>query len=332
MSAAAKYRAACKVTIGRVQLASADASAIASLVIERAKHGGAGEAAIVLGSGFAGRVALDDAVSIELGFGDALERVFTGRAVAVEPRLDFGASRLVVRAHDDLARLMHAPRQPRLFENHSAGDIVKAHAADAGLALGQVAAGERIARAYLHRESPYEHCRALAARAGFDLYISEHGKLMFGPFERRAADHVLQHGRDLIAVQRRAVAAPAGFTVVPESPASSAGDDTVAWLVKDASAHAATVGDADVRTLSDPLLRTRDAAQAAARAYAGARWRRGTATALLPGRAGAQLGQAVELKGLPENGLDGLYELLGLTHRLDPARGFLTRFTLAAID
>lgn len=332
MSSAAEHRPACKVTIGRTQLASADASAIASIVIERAKHGGAGEAAIVLGSGFAGRVALDDAVSVELGFGQALERVFTGRAVAVEPRVDFSASRLVVRAHDDLARLMHAPRKPRLFENHSAGDIIKAHAADAGLTLGQVAAGERIARAYLHRESPYEHCRALAARAGFDLYVSAHGKLMFGPFERRAADHVLYHGRDLIAVQRRVFAAPTGFTVVPESPASSAGDETVAWLVKDSAAHAATAGDADVHTSSDPLLRTRDAAQAAARAYVGAHWRRGTATALLPGRAGAQLGQAVELKGLPDSALDGLYELLGLTHRLDAARGFLTRFTLAAID
>lgn len=327
----ADHRPGFELTVGRTQLSSADSSAVASIVIDRAKHGGAGEAVVVLGTGFAGRVALDDALSIELGFGDALERVFTGRVVSVGPRVDFGGSRLVVRAHDDLARLMHAPRKPRLFENHSAGDIVKAHAVDAGLVLGQVAAGERIARTCLHRESPYEHCRWLAARAGFDLYVSEDGKLQFGPFERRAADHVLHHGRDLIEAHRRSHAAPAGFTVVPESPASSAGDETTAWLVKDSSAHAATAGDVGVRTLSDPLLRTREAAQAAARAYAGARWRRGTATALLPGRAGVHLGQAVELKGLPEGELDGLYELLGLRHRLDAARGFVSRFTLAAM-
>jgi phage protein D len=317
--------------IGSLDLAAADASALASLQVSAGKFAGAAEAVITLGAGVGDGIELDDLVEIDLGWGGERERVFTGRIGAIEPQFGFGMPRLVLRAYDDLLRLMRGARQPRLFENQTPGDIVKAHANAAGVALGSVESGPRLARSYIHRESAYAHCRTLADRSGFDLYASEGGKLQFGRFQRSAADAVLQHGRDLIHVQRRAVAAPAGITVVPESPASSAGDDTAVWLVKDPAAHAATEGEADQRTVSDPALRTREGAQEAARAYTAARWRRGTALATLPGRASLHLGQAVELRGVPQPGLDGLYELLALRHRLDVARGFGTTLTLAGI-
>jgi len=328
----AEHQPAYQLRIGGLQLSSAAGSAVLSLRVQRDKYGGAGEAQITLGAGHGLEVALEDPVQLELGWGQNTEPVFTGRVAAIEPAYGFGAPRLLLTAFDPLMRLMRSPRKPRSFENQTPGDIVKAHARDAGVGIGTVQDGPRLAHALLHRQSAYQQCRALAERCGFDLYAGADGKLQFARFARRSADAVLQHGIDLLELSRSRVAALAGVTVVPESPASSAGDETSTWLVKDPSAHAATAGDADTLTLSDPLLRTRAGAQLAAQSWLGSRWRGGTARALLPGRPSLQLGQAVELRGLPEAGLDGVYELLALQHRLDVLRGFGTRLSLARLN
>lgn len=323
------HRPAYRLRIGGAELTPAAGSALAGLQLSLGKRSGAGEARITLGGSHGVQVALGDDVEVELGWADETELVFTGRVAAIEPRFGFGAPRLVVTAFCPLMQLMKAPQRPRLFENQTPGDIVKAHAGDAGVALGKVEAGPRLARALQHRESAHAHCRALAQRCGFDFYAAADGKLQFARFARSAADEVLYHGIDLLDVRRTSVAPPAGITVVPESPASSAGDETAAWLVKDPSAHAGTAGDADTLTLSDPLLRTREGAQHAAKAWLGERWRAGSATAVVPGRPSLRLGQAVELRGVSEDGLSGLYEVLALQHRFDVARGFGTTLSLA---
>jgi hypothetical protein len=300
----AEHHPTYQLRIGGLKLSSAAGSAVLSLQVQRAKCGGAGELQATLGAGHGLDVALQDPVQLEMGWGANTEPVFTGRLAAIESAYGFGAPRLMLTAFDPLMRLMRAPQKPRSFQNQTPGDIVKAHAADAGIGIGTVQDGPRLAHALLHRQSAYEQCRTLAERCGFDLYASADGRLQFARFARRSADAVLQHGIDLLELRRSQVAAAAGVTVVPESPASSAGDETSTWLVKDPSAHAATAGDADTLTISDPL----------------------------PGRPALQLGQAVELRGVPEAALNGVYELLALQHRLDVARGFSTILSLARLN
>lgn len=320
-----------KLRIGGVQLSSAAGSPLLAVQMQHGKFGGAGEVQVTLGAGHGLDVSLEDALELQLGWGNDSQTVFTGRVAAVAPAYGFGAPQLVLSAFDPLMRLMRSAHTPRSFENQTPGAIVKAHAADAGISIGKVEDGPRLAHALHHRQSAYDHCRALAELCGFDFYASADGKLQFARFARRSADTVLQHGIDLLDVRCTEVAPPTGVTVVPESPASSAGDDTSVWLVKDPAAHAATAGVADKLTVSNPLLRTRAGAQQAAKAWHTQRWRSGTTRALLPGRPGLQLGQAVELRGLPVAGLDGLYEVLALQHRLDVARGFGTSLSLARL-
>lgn len=300
--------------------------------MQHGKCGGAGEVQVTLGADHGLQVALDDPLELQLGWGTNSETVFTGRVADLSPAYGFGAARLVLTAFDPLMRLMRSPQAPRSFENQTPGAIVRLHAADAGILIGKVEDGPRLAHALHHRQSAYEHCRTLAEICGFDFYAGADGKLQFNRFARRSADSVLQQGIDLLDLRRTEVAPPKGVTVVPESPASSAGDDTSVWLVKDPSAHAATAGDADSLTVSNPLLRTRAGAQQAAKAWHSQRAKSGTARALLPGRPGLHLGQAVELRGLPVAALDGLYEVLALQHRLDVVRGFGTSVSLARLD
>ena len=323
-----------RVRIGGQQVSAAAGTALLGLHLRMGKRQGAGEAVLQLGAPLPGAVRAGDTVSIELGFGGQRELVFTGTLHEVAPTLGMGAGQQQVqlRAYDALMKLIAAGRRSRRFDNQSAGDVVKAHAADAGVPLGTVQDGQRMAHCYMHQQTPYAHALDLARRNGFDLYATEEGKLSFARFERRAADHTLRRGSDILSARLRLLPALPGVTVVPESPASSAGDDTVTWLVKDPSAHAATEGQADVFVQGDPALRTRDAASAAAKAIV-ERARTGTVMAevLLPGRPAIRLGHAVEIKDAPEPLLNGRYEVLAITHSVDRQVGFRTRLELAGM-
>ena len=169
---------------------------------------------------------------------------------------------------------------------------MEAHAREAGVGTGSIEDGPRVPHAYLPRLSRWDHCKGLAARAGFDLYATEKGKLNFARFSRRAGDHVLRMGQDLLSLNIRFAQPLPGATVVPESPASSAGDDTAAWLVKDPAPHSATEGEEGVLVVSDALLRTREAAKLAARAIVEASKRRTMLGDLkLVGRVDIELGR-----------------------------------------
>jgi len=323
------------VRIGGQKVSPADATPLVALKVHVGKNDGAGEAVLRLGAELAQPVRQGDAVRIELGSADRRSPVFAGTLVGIEPGVDTqrGSMQLTLRAHDAISKLIASGRRSRSFENQTFGDIVKSHAADAGVGTATVEDGARVAHLYMHRQTAYGHCLALAARAGFDLFATEDGKLTFARFARASADHTVAYGADVLRLAVRFRPLPRGVTVVPESPASSAGDDTATWLVKDASAHAATQGDADVSVQGDPMLRTRDNADAAARAaFERARRAAMQAELDLQGRADIRLGQAVRIEQAPDARLNRLYEVLAITHTIDRATGFRTRLQLAAME
>jgi phage protein D len=314
------------VRIGRREVSPRSPASLASVVVEATKTGAA-LAELRFGDAFGRDAALDDRVTVELGWSGARKLVFTGAVYGIEPALPG----IALRAYGEEMKLMRTGRISAVFENQTHGDIVKALARQAGVSPGSIEDGYRMPRRYAHNETPYAVCRVLATIVGFDLYATAEGKLTFARFARRAADHVLRSGIDVLSAALRSGAPLAGVTVVPESPASSAGDETAAWLVKDPAAHAATEGEEGVLTVSAPSLRTREAAQLAAAALVRAAERaasRGTLS--IVGNAAVKLGQAVELKEFDQR-VDGLYEVLALRHALGRDRGLSTALDVARI-
>ena len=316
----------------RVRIAGRDvplnaSNPLARLVVEM-EIGKTTAAVLTFGGKPDQEVKLDDTLEIDLGWTQQRRRVFTGAVHGVEPT----PPGTQIRGFGDEAKLLRGRRVSHVFENQTHGQVVKAHAQAAGVATGTIEDGLRAPRIYVHHQTRWTHCVELAAQVGFDLYATPQGKLTFARFARRAADHVLRLGQDLLHLSVRFGRPLAGVTVVPESPASSAGDETASWLVKDPSPHSATEGDQDIVVVSDPSLRTRDAAKLAARAIIDASKRVNMrADATLVGRVDIDLGQAVELKDIPQASVDGLYAVRSVQHRLGGDAGFVTTLALAQV-
>ena len=176
------------------------------------------------------------------------------------------------------------------------------------------------------RRSHHAHCLRLARWCGFDLTEDAEGALSFGPFTRTAADHTFRFGADVLAAALERTALEPGTTVVPESPASSQGDETAAWLAK--TPH--TGGDGPL-VVSTSALRTKEAADKAAQAAVARADRAATSGRIeLSGAPQVALGDAVALEGMPDAALDRTYQVLGLRHALDRRRGFRTQLSLGA--
>ena len=172
----------------------------------------------------------------------------------------------------------------------------------------------------------YDHAEGLARRNGFDLYTDEEGALVFARFAVTSADHTFRYGEQIIDVSVERGSPLEGASVVPESPASSLGGDTASWFVKDPSPHRADAGGGAARLiLSDPLLKTKEAATSTADALLYFSQRAAVSGHVsVMGYAKVKLGEAVALEGVPDAGVDGLYQVMSVSHRLDRRQGFRT--------
>ena len=224
-------------------------------------------------------------------------------------------------------------RSNRTFVNQAAGQVVSALAGDAGAAAGQVREGFSMP-AYLVDSSrhAWDHCLALAARCGYDLYTKELGTIVFAPFSAFVADHTLEYGVDIVSARVERTKPDDTLAVVPESPSSGSGSETSSWLVKDPSSYAAGTDAATSLLVSDPVLRTKQAAAGSAEGAIAFRKRRevnGFVESM--GNPAVKLGQAVALKGMPDDSLNDLYQVLSVRHVLDRRRGFRTYIGLGGM-
>ncbi len=293
------------------------------------------------------RPAVGDALTLALGYEDggrglasALgavgggrgpSRVFTGTVASVEPTL----SGLQVRALNGGAKLQ-ALHVWQWYEAQTAGDIVRDLVAQAGVSPGAIESGVRLP-AYVmdgHRHA-YQQVAALAWLCGFDAYLTPEDELVFGPFTKTTADHTFVYAEDMLALRvDQGAPAVAQVTVIGESPASVQGDETWHWLASDWSSYQGKAGSGSPALLVQArAARTQEAAQALAdglldQATRGAT--RGILRAL--GRAEVKVGDVVEVRSAPAAALNGLYQVVGVRHRLDRVSGFLTTLELIAAD
>lgn len=311
-----------KITLGATTISSEALGPLRSLEVRRDKRGTADEAAIDFGTSIPVDFSQGDPASIELGWDGSTSVVFTGTVGRVEQ----GITRLAAHCAGAQMKLM-ASRADQVFVSGNAGQVVTDLAGKAGISTDTIEDGIDLPVYFVDStRSLFAHCTGLAVLCGFDLYTTAEGKLVFAPLSTTSADHTFRYGAEILAATVERAAPLDGATAVPESPASSAGDDKASWLVKDSSAHEGEAGGgASTVLFSDPVLRTRDAAESAAKARLYFSQRAAiSGTVELMGTPDADLGKTAELKGVPASGVDGLYQIMAVTHRIDTGRGFRT--------
>jgi phage protein D len=261
-------------------------------------------------------------VTVDLGYAETTtERVFTG--VIDEVRPDVTGVR--VSALGALRKLL-ALRIDQTYREKTAGAIVRDLASRAALPLASVEDGVSylVYVADEHR-SAYHHARALADANGFLLYADSEGKLVFRDFSGQITTHLFEYGEQLLWTESRLTpAGSAQVRVIGESPADSAGTAAFAWVSKGFNAGIAGSGTPTL-VIEDAALRTHEAAARAAGAALqrlSQRQTNGRLRAL--GRPAARLGDAIRVRGEPDENLNGTFQVRAVSHLLSKQRGFTT--------
>jgi phage protein D len=275
-----------------------------------------GDEAVVM-LGYAGA---DELVEVMRGTVDRVER-----GVTVTRITGLSAAAVLLRTFADSR-----------FESKSAGEIVRALAEEAGVAVASADAGIRFP-AYVvdGRRSLYHHMRELAALSGFDLYVDAGGELVFEPFATGNTVHVFEYGEHILELEVVHGPQRAGRVEAwGESPGASGGSESWAWLTKafDALKGSAGTG-APTLLLERPALRTAEAARTAAEAAFTAMQRRSLrGRVLVLGRPQVKLGDAIRLHGVPDEESNGTFQVRAVRHRLNKRDGFVTAIGFRSID
>jgi hypothetical protein len=264
-----------------------------------------------------------------LGWDGDTTRIFTGSIDAIER----GIGRMEVLCLGNQHKLMRTSTD-KTFINQSAGEVIRALAGGADIETETIEDGIKLP-VYLADSSrgAYDHCLWLARRCGFDLYTTQKGRLVFSKFAVSMADHTFRYGEHIIDASIDKGTPLDKVIVVPESPASSSGDDTASWLIKDPSPQKGEAGNGSVCLfISDPLLRTKEGAESTANALLYLNGRDALAGYVeLMGSPEIRLGEAVKLEGMPDAGMDALYQVMAIRHCLNHSQGFRTIVALGGM-
>jgi phage protein D len=275
----------------------------------------------------------DDEAVIELGYTDdgELIQVMTGTVAAVEPGLT--TSRVI--GYSAAATLLRTFVE-QTYESKTAGQIVGDLAGRADVDVAAAEDGITFP-AYVvdGRRSVYHHMRDLADLCGFDLYVSADGELVFEEFVSGKTVHVLEYAKHIVELD--VLQAPPRAESVEawgESPGGGQAEEAWAWLTKDFGGSKGTAGSGDPKlSLERPALRTADAARVAADAAHTRIQRRTLRGRLLTvGMPQFKLGDAVRLRDVPEDVLNGTFQVRKVTHRITKPGGFTTEVGFRAIE
>ena len=259
-------------------------------------------------------------VNLDLGWCDKGTTVFQGTIESLEYTLN-EVHAIACGAQKDLIQT----RIDETFIDQNAGDVVQSLAGKAGVQMGRVDQGIRLAKYHADGSATlFEHLQELARLCGVDVFTDDAGKVNFTKREAFTADYTLQYGINLLDARiRHGKSAVGAIEVVPESAASQEGDEASSWLVKNSRDIAAKEGDGGVRRFSAALCTTKEAAETAAKAYQRDLQRRAVqGKVVIMGQPAACPGQVVELTDMPDSANDGYYEISGVEHALDAIRGF----------
>jgi phage protein D len=273
----------------------------------------------------------DDEAKIELGFRDGeLTQVMVGQVVTA----DSGLTRRRITGHSPARKLLNTFTS-QTYESKTAGQVVSDLADQTGISVARAEDGITFPAYVIDgRCSFYHHMRVLADLCGFDLYINADGELVFARFQRGNAIHIFDYAKQIIELDLLQTPPISGEVLAwGESPGSGKGEESWAWLTKDFDGRKGSAGSGSpVQLLERPALRTAEAARAAANA-AHTHLTRQTLRGFLlsTGQPKVKLGDAIQLRNLPDGGANGTYQVRSVTHNLDKSDGFTTRIGFRAI-
>ena len=266
----------------------------------------------------------EDDAAIELGYGDnGLTQVMAGIVDLRDD--DLQQARII--GYGSAAKLLRAFTD-ETFEEMAAGNIVRDLAARAGVTVASADQGTTFPAYVIDgRKSLYHHMADLAALNGFDLYLDADDALVFEAFGAGNRVHPLRHAAHILALDvDRAVPLAGRVEAWGESPGASAGSESWSWLTKDFEPRRGQAGEGDpLRLIERSALRTPEAAQAAAdAAQAAIRARRLQGHVLVLGNPDIVLGDAIRLEEVPDDDLNGTFQVRSIRHRLNKTDGFVT--------
>lgn len=258
-----------------------------------------------------------DDVSVSLGYSNDLTLVYKG---AVDT-LDIRFSRVRVVALSSMIKLCTL-RLDKLYKQATAGEIVKDLAKTAGVGWEKVSDGIKFPYyAVDSNKNAYEHMVDLGRACGFDIYTTSSDKLVFKEYEP-AEPLVMEYGKNIISISRvEQKDLINSVKVFGESP----GSDKSHWLVKEPIyADAGTTRGSDQLVLHQRAARDKDAASAIAKATLD-RLKSSVAIVLETlGIPKIMLGDTIKIQGVPEETLNGEYQVRGIEHFLSKSAGFTT--------
>lgn len=328
-----------EVRIGQLQASttpSRQARQLLSLVGELGMGGSGGRCVVELAEPALSLPAVGDAVTVSLGRGEGARPVFTGKVRDVART----TTALRITAVDGMAALATFDVEA-VYENQTAGAIVRDVLGQAGVDTGTVSDGATLGLWVMHKgPRALRHLQRLAELSGADLFTDAEGKVCFVTADAQGAEHTFEYGKDVLALHLEAV--PPAFDSVEvwgEGAASAQGAGKEHWLVKDLSSvngkaaigagGSVSAGQEGERPLQvvDGAVRTGEAARNLAQARmtaVAARAVRGFLEVL--GTPGVVPGDTVKVEGLSGGTPGGSSpRVRRVRHRLDASVGFVTR-------
>ena len=305
--------------------AEPQASTVVDLTVSLDMDTPADSVMLVMGQVGTFRPERDGVLTVELGYEDTDEmiQVITGTIVYIEPGL---TTRRVV-AHNAAHELMRAFAE-QTYENKSAGDILRDLAGQANIEVETADDGITFPAYVIDgQRGIYHHLLKLAELCGFDLYVNSEGKLIFQRFAGGRTVHVFNYGTHILEMDVSHTTPLAGEVIAwGESPGGRKSQEDWAWLTKDFGGLKGSAGTGSPSLLLEkPVLRSRQAALTAARAsqtQLTRRTLRGRMVVL--GHPKVKLGDAIRLQDVPEDDLNAIYQVRGITHRITKKSGFTT--------
>lgn len=275
----------------------------------------------------------DDAAAIELGFAGAAEAPKTVMTGTID-MVDAGPERVRVTGFGAGAALSRS-RANTAFRDKTAGQIVTELADAAGVSVTRTGPSEVLPYFVADAaRSRFAHMTTLADLTGFDLFADTGDALVFEPFGNGRRVFPLDHDEDVLEYRiERAQPQALSVDARGESPGASAGTESWSWLVRDSEPRRGSAGSgAPLALLEHAALRTAESAQRAADALLSRirnRQLRGQVTVL--GNPDIQLGDAIRLRGMPDDDLNATFQIRGLRHRIDKRTGFVTRIRIQSV-
>ena len=180
-------------------------------------------------------------------------------------------------------------------------------------------------------KSAYEHIKELSALNDFITYVNNKDKFVFKKFQPKKV-HPIEYGKDIITMSRSQQTLPfTSVTTFGESPSSVLGSDKAHWLTKKQVKAQSDITNAGRAKQGTELLQfnrfLKDDATSSTSAKSTVNRLKMLSEVVsikIPGNQKIALGDAVELKNIPDESLSGKYRIRDIHHDLSKTTGFVT--------